>query len=348
MEAAFVSASPRDGAIYSLVGGFDFNRNQFNHITQAWRQPGSSIKPFIYSAALEKGFTPATIINDAPLYYSAEQTGSTPWQPKNYEDKFEGPMRMRKALAKSINLVSIRILQAITPQYAQDYLSKFGFDPEKHPPYLTMALGAGSSTPLQMARGYSVFANGGFRIEPYFIKRMEDARHNVLSEAHPQVAGEDAPQVIDVRNAYTMVTMMQDVIRYGTGAQALQLGRTDIAGKTGTTSDSVDTWFCGFQPTVVGIAWLGFDTPRSLGGKETGARAALPIWMSYMGNILKDVPTAAYVMPDNMVVARINKSGKRDPNGELLDYFYKENLPREQAASPAENAQSEKIKAQMY
>ena len=328
VEAAFVSGNPIDGAIYSLVGGFDFNQNQFNHVTQAWRQPGSSFKPFIYSSALEKGFTPATIINDAPLTFSADQTGSTPWEPKNYDGKYEGPMRMREALVHSKNLVSIRILQSITPAYAQDYITKFGFDAAKHPPYLTMALGAGSVTPLQMLTGYSVFANGGFRTTPYYIKRVEDAQGHVLSKAAPVVANENAEQVIDVRNAYTMVSMMQDVVKHGTGIHAMQLGRQDLAGKTGTTSDSVDAWFCGFQPTVVGIAWMGFDQPRSLGGKETGGGAALPIWMSYMEKVLKNVPEAQYSMPDNMVAVRIDDNGHRDDNnGTREEYFYKENEP---------------------
>ena len=337
VEAAFVSGNPLDGAIYSLVGGFDFNHNQFNHITQAWRQPGSSFKPFIYSAALEKGFTPATIINDAPLTFGADQTGSTPWEPKNYDGKYEGPMRMREALVHSKNLVSIRILQSITPSYAQDYITKFGFDADKHPPYLTMALGAGSVTPLQMLTGYSVFANGGFRTTPYYIKRIEDAQGNVLSQTTPLVANEGAQQVIDVRNAYTMVSMMQDVVKHGTGIHAMQLGRQDLAGKTGTTSDSIDAWFCGFQPTVVGIAWMGFDQPRSLGGKETGGGAALPIWMSYMEKVLKGVPEAAYSMPDNMTAVRIDDNGHRDESGTREEYFYQENAPGAQPApAPAE------------
>lgn len=331
VEAAFVSADPRDGAIRALVGGFSFSRNQFNRVTQAWRQPGSSLKPFIYSAALEKGFTPATLINDAPLMFDAEQTGSEPWQPKNYDNEFAGPMRMRQALTKSKNMVSIRILQSITPQYAQDYLTKFGFDAVKHPPYLTMALGAGSVTPMQMLSGYSVFANGGFRVTPYFIQRIEDAQGKVLSEAKPVVAGESADQVIDVRNAYTVIDMMRDVVRHGTASRAMQLGRQDLAGKTGTTSDSVDAWFCGFQPTLVGVAWMGFDQPRSLGDKETGGGAALPIWMSYMEKALKDVPQAEYAMPDNMAAVRINEEGYRDANGPLIDYFYQENIPPEQA-----------------
>ena len=332
VEAAFVSGNPQNGAVYSLVGGFDFNQNQFNHITQAWRQPGSSFKPYIYSAALEKGFTPATIINDAPLSFSADQTGSEPWQPKNYEGTYDGPMRMRQALVESKNLVSIRILQSITPRYVQDYITKFGLDSEKNPPYLTMALGAGAVTPLQMLTGYSVFANGGFRTTPYFIQRIEDAQGHVLSKTIPVVANEDAPQVIDMRNAYTMVSMMQDVVKHGTGIRAMQLGRQDLAGKTGTTNDSIDAWFCGFQATAVGIAWIGFDQPHTLGGHETGALAALPIWMGYMGRVLKGVPEVEYSMPDNMVAARIDNNGHRDDNGARVEYFYKENAPGAQNA----------------
>ena len=327
VESAFVSASPRNGQIYALVGGFDFNHNQFNHVTQAWRQPGSGFKPFIYSAALEKGFTPASVINDAPLVFDAAQTGDQPWQPKNYDDNFDGPMRMRQGLIKSKNLVSIRILQAIGPEYAQDYITKFGFDKDKHGPYLTMALGAGSVTPMQLLTGYSVFANGGYRIMPYFIERIEDAQGKLLSQSAPVVAGGGAEQVIDVRNAYTMVSMMQDVVRHGTAVRAMTLGRQDLAGKTGTTSDSMDAWFCGFQPTIVAISWIGFDTPRSLGDKETGGGAALPMWMSYMEKVLKNVPEAEYTMPDNMTAVRINDQGLRDPNGGRVEYFYQENVP---------------------
>jgi penicillin-binding protein 1A len=327
VEAAFVSSDPRSGAIYSLVGGFDFVRNQFNHITQAWRQPGSSFKPFVYSAALEKGFTPATVINDAPLIFDAEQTGNEPWEPKNYDGKFEGPMRMRQALIKSKNLVSIRILQSITPQYAKDYITKFGFDATKYPAYLTMALGAGSVTPLQMMIGYSAFANGGFLVSPYFIDRIEDAHGTVLSKTVPEVAGNGAKQVIDVRNAFTMVNMLQDVVKHGTGIRAMQLGRKDLAGKTGTTNDSIDAWFCGFHPTLVGVAWIGYDQPRSLGDRETGGGAALPIWMGYMAKVLKDVPEAVYTMPENMVAIHINEEGYRDDNSPRVEYFYQENVP---------------------
>ena len=350
VEAAFVSGNPRDGAIYSLIGGFDFNRSQFNHITQAWRQPGSSFKPFVYSAALEKGFTPATVINDAPLIFDAEQTGNEPWQPKNYDDKFEGPMRMRQGLLKSKNLVSIRILQSITPQYAHDYTAKFRFDATKYPAYLTMALGAGSVTPMHMLTAYSVFANGGFLVPPYFIQRIEDASGNVLSKTIPiEAGGEGIQQVIDVRNAFTMVSMLQDVVKHGTAVRAMQLGRQDLAGKTGTTNDSVDAWFCGFHPTVAGISWMGYDQPRSLGDKETGGGAALPIWMSYMEKILKDVPQAVYTMPENMVAVRINEDGNRDEDASRIEYFYQENVPSEQAMpTPGEGAKpADTIKDQL-
>lgn len=327
VEAAFISASPRNGAIYALVGGFDFNRNQFNHVTQAWRQPGSSFKPFIYSAALEKGLTPATVINDAPLMISAAETGSEAWQPKNYDGVFDGPMRLRQALIKSKNMISIRILRTITPQYAQDYITKFGFDAAKHPPYLTMALGAGSVTPMQMLTGYSVFANGGSRVDPYFIERIEDDKSKPLYQAEPVVAGESAQQILDVRNAYTMVSLMQDVVRRGTAVRAMQLGRHDLAGKTGTTNDSMDAWFSGFHPTVVGVTWVGFDNPHSLGERETGGGAALPIWMDYMGKTLKNIPEATYVMPENMMAVHINNNGLRDDASDLVEYFYKENIP---------------------
>jgi len=349
VEAAFVSGNPRNGAIYSLVGGFDFDSNQFNHITQAWRQPGSSFKPFVYSAALEKGFTPATVINDAPLIFDAEQTGNEPWEPKNYDGKFEGPMRMRQGLIKSKNLVSIRILQSITPEYAHDYITRFGFDPARYPAYLTMALGAGSVTPMQMLTGYSVFANGGFLVTPYFIDRIEDARGTVLSKTVPEVAGNGAKQVIDVRNAYTMVSMLQDVVKHGTGIRAMQLGRQDLAGKTGTTNDSIDAWFCGFHPTVVGIAWMGYDQPRSLGDRETGGGAALPIWMGYMEKVLKDVPEAVYTMPDNLVAVHINDEGYRDDNSPLVEYFYKENVPPEHVMpAPSEEVKpAETLKDQL-
>ena len=328
LEAALVSLNPNDGAIYALVGGFDFHKNQFNHVTQAWRQPGSSFKPFIYSAALEKGFTPATIINDAPLSFSAAQTGSQLWEPKNFDGKFEGPMRMRTALVKSKNLVSIRILQAIGIQYAQDYITRFGFDSSRHPPYLPMALGSGSVTPMQMAVGYSVFANGGYRIAPYFIKRIEDEKGNVLEQFQPITPLNGAKRVIDPRNAFIMTHMMQDVVNYGTAAKAKQLGRTDLAGKTGTTSNFVDAWFCGFQKDLVTVAWTGYDEPKSLGNNETGGRIALPIWMDYMGPVLKGVPMAEYKPPNGILATKIDSAtGFRESAGGINEYFFSEQLP---------------------
>jgi penicillin-binding protein 1A len=329
-EASLVAINPHDGAIRAMVGGFDFNRNQFNHVTQAWRQPGSSFKPFIYSASLEKGFTPATVINDAPLSFTPEETGSDQWDPRNFEDYYEGPVRMREALVKSKNLVSIRILQAIDVRYAQDYVARFGFDPKQQPAYLPMALGAGSVTPMQMAVGYATFANGGFRVTPYFIDRIEDERGNVLERAQPEVAAEGAKQIIDPRNAFLMTSMMQDVVQRGTATKARQLGRADLAGKTGTTSNYVDAWFCGYQADVVAIAWIGFDNPRSLGDNETGGRAALPIWMSYMGKALKDLPVATYIPPQGIAVAKINpQTGLRGNGATLNEYFLEEQLPPE-------------------
>ncbi|MBI2509663.1 MAG: penicillin-binding protein, partial [Betaproteobacteria bacterium] len=287
-------------------------------------------KPFIYSAALEKGFTAATIINDAPLTFTAAQTGSEPWEPKNYDGKFEGPMRLRTGLVKSKNLVSVRILQAISPQYAQDYIARFGFDPKLHPPYLTMALGAGNVTPLQMAAAYSIFANGGYRVTPYFIERVEDARGNVLQEAKPAAAGAAAERVIDERNAFIMSSIMRDVVRMGTGARAMKLGRNDLAGKTGTTNEFVDAWFCGFTSELVGVAWIGFDTPQTLGRNETGAQAALPVWMGYMGAVLKGAPEQPFTPPSGIVAMHVNPdNGLRVADGGLVDYFYQEFLPPE-------------------
>ncbi|SOZ14511.1 bifunctional penicillin-binding protein 1a: transglycosylase (N-terminal); transpeptidase (C-terminal) [Cupriavidus taiwanensis] len=290
VAAAFVSINPQDGEIRSMVGGFDFNRNKFNRVTQAWRQPGSSFKPFIYSAALEKGFSPATVINDAPLTIGPD-TGGQVWEPKNYDGRFEGPMTMRRALAKSKNLVSVRILRAIGTQYAQDYITRFGFEADKHPAYLPMALGSGAVTPLQMAGAYSVFANGGYRVNPYLIQKVVDARGNVISETHPQRAGTDAVRVLDARTAFIADTMLRDVVRYGTANSAKQrLGRNDLAGKTGTTNDAVDAWFAGYTPNLVAIAWMGYDQPKSLGVRETGGGLALPIWVGYMSKALKGVP----------------------------------------------------------
>jgi penicillin-binding protein 1A len=301
VEGAFVSIVPQDGAIRALVGGFDYNKNKFNHVTQAWRQPGSSFKPFIYSASLEKGLSPATIINDAPLYFSAAETGGQAWEPKNYGGGFDGPMAMRTALMKSKNLVSIRILNNIGPKYAQGYVTKFGFDASRQPAYLPMALGAGQVTPLQMATGYSVFANGGYRVNPYLIADITDPRGAVVSHPQPLVAGDTAPLAITPRNAYVMNSLLQSVAQRGTGARTNQLKRTDLAGKTGTTNDSHDAWFAGYQHSLVAIAWIGYDAPRSLGDKETGGGLALPVWMDYMSRALRGVPEYKSTMPPDVV-----------------------------------------------
>jgi penicillin-binding protein 1A len=335
IEAAFVSLDPRDGAVRALVGGFDFWRAKFNHVTQAWRQPGSSFKPFIYSAALEKGFTPATVIPDEPVVLEAEETGSQRWEPKNYDGKFEGPMRLRTALAKSKNMVSIRILDAIGARYAQEYVTRFGFEPERHPPYLTMALGAGSVTVWQMARAYAAFANGGYLIQPYFIHKIVDDRGNVLALAEPKRAGDEALRVIDARNAFIMDHMMQDVTRLGTAARAARLGRTDLAGKTGTTNEFVDAWFAGYQPSMVGVSWVGFDQPKTLGKNQTGGVVALPIWLGYMEKVLKEVPEMGREVPPGVVV--LPTMVYPSPPGEtrlVPEYFYREAVPPPEVLRP--------------
>ncbi len=311
VEGAFVAVEPATGAVRALAGGFDFNRNKFNHVTQAWRQPGSSFKPFIYSAALEKGYSPSSIVDDAPLSFSSGQTGSQAWEPKNYDGKYDGPMSIRTALAKSKNMVSIRLLNSIGPQYAQDYAARFGFDPEKHPAYLTMALGAGSVTPWQMAQAYSVFANGGYRVQPFIVKEMQDSQGRVLARTQTTGAGDGAPRVIDPRNAWMMDSMMKDVVRRGTATKALALKRGDLAGKTGTTNEYVDAWFCGYQPTLVGIAWIGYDTPRKLGSGETGGAAALPVWVNFMAKALQGVPEKLMEIPQGLLTIT-TADGKED------------------------------------
>jgi penicillin-binding protein 1A len=331
VEAALVAASPIDGAIRALVGGFDFNRNKFNHVTQAWRQPGSSFKPFIYSAALEKGYSPASVIADEPISISAEETGSQAWEPKNYDGKYEGPMPLRTALAKSKNMVSIRLLRSIGPHYAQDYIGRFGFDSDKHPPYLTMALGAGSVTPWQQLTAYSVFANGGYKIEPYIVKQIQDEKGNVIAAAQPVTAGNEQLRVVDPRNAYLMDSMMHDVVRRGTATRATAvLKRGDLAGKTGTTNDYVDAWFCGYQPTVVAIAWIGFDQPKRLGNGETGGHAALPMWISYMERALKGVPESFMAKPDGLTPIIADQSS----GGSGQEFIYREHLPPVEEPKP--------------
>ena len=301
VEGAFLALDPRDGAIKALVGGFDFAKNKFNHVTQAWRQPGSSFKPFIYSASLEKGFTPSTVINDAPLFFDAGTTGSQPWEPKNYDGTFDGPMTLRRGLAKSKNMISIQILNSIGAGYAQDWIARFGFDADKHPPYLTMALGAGSVTPMQMGAAYSVFANGGYRINPWLICRVSEQRGRVLVDT-PAVPLSEENRAIDARNAFLMTSLLQEVTRAGTAARAqATLKRPDIYGKTGTTNNAMDAWFAGYQATTTAITWIGYDTPRKLGDKETGGGLALPIWISYMATALRNVPVMEPDVPEGLV-----------------------------------------------
>jgi len=301
VEGAFVAIDPQTGAIRALVGGFDFEKNKFNHVTQAWRQPGSSFKPFIYSAALEHGITPATIVNDAPLFFDAGVTGGQPWEPKNYDGKFEGPMPVRRALAKSKNMVSIRILQVVGAQNAQDWIARFGFDADKHPPYLTMALGAGSVTPMQMAAAYSVFANGGYRVNPWIISKITDQRGKVLTQVQPALPDESM-RAIEPRNAFIMDSLLQEVARTGTAASAqATLKRPDLYGKTGTTNDSMDAWFAGFQPTLAAVTWIGYDTPRKLGSRETGGGLSLPVWIQFMAKALQNVPVMEMTVPEGVV-----------------------------------------------
>ncbi|WP_288023246.1 penicillin-binding protein 1A, partial [Thauera sp.] len=320
VQAALVSIDSRTGAVRALVGGFDFNRNKFNHVTQALRQPGSSFKPFIYSAALEREFGPGNVLADEPLYYPAGVTGSKAWEPKNYDGRYSGPMTLRDGLARSKNMVSIRLLEKITPEYAREYLGRFGFDPAQNPPYLTMALGAGAATPWQMAAGYAVFANGGYRVEPFVIKEMYDGSGRLIARTDPPVAGESAPRVIDERNAWLMDSMMRDVVQRGTATRARVLKRNDLAGKTGTTNDYVDAWFCGYHPDLVTVSWVGHSQPRNLGKGETGGAAALPIWIDYMRSALQGVPEVERPRPDGLILVD-NGLGTRQ------DYHYAEYTP---------------------
>jgi penicillin-binding protein 1A len=344
VEAAFVAASSRDGSVRALVGGFDFNLNKFNHVTQAWRQPGSSFKPFIYSAALEKGFTPSTLVNDAPLSIDPDLTGGQVWEPKNYDGKFDGPLRLRQGLAKSKNLVSIRVLQAIGPRFAQDWVTRFGFEAERHPAYLTMALGAGSVTPWGLLNGYSVFANGGYGLQLHLISKVTDANGKLLMEARPVTAGSDAVRVLNERNAFVMDSLLKEVARTGTAARASAvLKRKDIGGKTGTTNDSHDAWFAGYGGDLVAVAWMGFDQPRPLGERETGGGLALPIWISYMARALGGVPEVARAVPAGIV----------ELGGE---YYYVEHQPGQGVASigledglpPEEQSKRETVREQIF
>jgi penicillin-binding protein 1A len=317
VDAALVSIDSGTGAVRALVGGFDFNRSQFNNVTMAKRQPGSSFKPFVYSASFEKGYSPGTLLEDKPLFYPAGVAGRTAWEPSNYDRKFDGMMTMRDALARSKNIPAIRVLENITPAYVQEHLGKFGFDAVNHPPYLTMALGAGAASPWEMAAAYAVFANSGYRVNPFVVREIRDVNDNTLARFDPQPAGEGAPRAIDARNAWIMNSMLQDVVRRGTGSRARALNRKDIAGKTGTTNDYSDAWFCGYTPAVVAVTWIGFPKPRSMGSGETGGRMALPMWLNYMQTALTNVPETFLPRPSGI-------SSSLAGEGDHEDYHYSE------------------------
>ena len=380
-QSALVALDPNDGSIVSLVGGFDYFTNKYNRVTQARRLPGSGFKPFLYSAALEHGFTPASIILDAPIVLDGNGSEDS-WRPENSTKEFGGPTRMREALVRSRNLVSIRILKEIGISAAIDYIQRFGFDPKVLPHDLTLALGTMEATPLDVAAGYAVFANGGFRVQPYFIERIEDASGQVVWRASPRracpqcepvaapgVPGEQgaeavrvsdgthgepaplppeevAPRVITAQNAYVMDDMMADVIKRGTGRRALSLGRSDIAGKTGTTNEAKDTWFNGFTPNLVTTVWVGFDQERPLGEAEEGARTALPIWINFMAAALKGVTEQHRTMPDGIVTLRISPENgtlvsAENPTG-MPELFMADRLPSaEDAATVTQGQQAQ-------
>ena len=304
-EAALVAMDSTTGRVRAWVGGFDFSRQPFDHVSRAWRQPGSSFKPFLYSAGLEHGVMPASLILDAPLSATG---GDSSWQPHNSDGQFDGPLTLRQALAKSKNLVSVRLLQHIGLKPALAWAERFGFEPKRHPDNLTLALGAGSTTPLQMAQAYAVLANGGQRVTPVVIERITDAKGKLLFEAPPTFFTADAAEpAIPPRNAFITNSLLNEVTRSGTAAKAqAQLGRSDLYGKTGTTNEAVDAWFAGFQPSLVAVVWMGHDEPRSLGERESGGGLALPIWINYMRTALKNVPVNAEPAPPAGVVRRGN------------------------------------------
>ncbi len=331
-QAALVSLDPVDGSIEALAGGFSFGQSKYNRAIQAKRQPGSSFKPFVYSAALDAGYTAATLVNDSPIVF-VEEGMDRIWRPKNDNNTFLGPIRMREALYKSRNLVSIRLLQSIGIDYTVDYISRFGFQPQDLPRNLSLALGTATLTPMEIATGWTVFANGGYKIEPYLIERVEDREGQQIFAANPtrvpdapnaatvstgQVAPAEADtapriaeQIIDERTAYIMTSMLQDVITRGTGRRALALGRHDLAGKTGTTNDSIDSWFSGYNADLVTTVWAGFDQPQSLGRHEYGGTVALPIWMKYMGSVLKDLPEHLPAEPAGLLTLRVDPQSGR-------------------------------------
>ncbi|MEM1411583.1 MAG: penicillin-binding protein 1A [Pseudomonadota bacterium] len=393
-EAALVSLDPQNGALRALVGGYDFARSKYNRVTQSRRQPGSSFKPFLYSAGLERGFTPASIINDAPIVFEDSELERT-WKPQNFSEKFFGPTRLREAMVNSRNLVSIRLLQDVGIRPAREYIARFGFAVEDLPANLSMALGSATLPPLSMARGYAAFANGGYLVDPWFIDRIEDGQGRVVYRANPKVVcpepcdaagapsalltaardgdaesslqtpayrpltldsdgdaananpqglavarSEPAPRVIDETNAYLIRSLMADVITRGTGKKALEIGRRDLAGKTGTTNDQRDAWFSGYNNYLVTTVWVGFDNHDSLGRAEVGGRAALPIWVEFMGDALEGLPDEPPVMPPGIVQARISPEtgllAALDTRGGIMEVFQAGRLPEMEATKGAD------------
>lgn len=362
-QAALVAVAPEDGAITALQGGFDFFQSTFNRVTQSKRQPGSSFKPFVYSAALEKGYTAATTVNDAPVVFDDPGLENV-WRPENYSGRFFGPTRLREALTHSRNLVSIRLMRDIGIAYTVDYVQRFGFTPEQVPPNLSLALGSGNAAPLDMARAYAVLANGGHYVEPYLITRIENSSGDILQQTKPDKVCDScaviedlseeaalmqaellgfypAKQVISPQNAYVINSMLRDVVKYGTGRQALSLNRTDLAGKTGTTNDQLDAWFTGYTPELVAVSWVGFDNPATLGRYETGGRAALPMWIDFMRVALKDVPQHPFEPPVDMVTVRIDpKTGllaRPSDQNTIYETFPKDNVPAMRGSAEADD-----------
>ncbi len=380
VEGALVSLNPENGAINALVGGFDYNRSKFNRVTQAKRQPGSNFKPFVYSGALEHGFTPATLVNDAPVVFD-DPGLEDEWRPENYSGKFFGPTRLRQGLIKSRNLISIRLLRAIGIRTALRHVSRFGFNTQHLPKDLSLALGSGSITPIELATGYAVFANGGYRVQPYLIQRIEDRDEEILMQTYPAtvcrqcedtllaeadkqslselneemtfyvdetegplpfaVPDKIAERAITPQNNYLMTSMMQDVIRLGTGRRARQLGRGDIAGKTGTTNDQLDAWFSGFNPNIVTTTWVGFDRPHPLGNRETGSRAALPMWIDFMRSALANYKEKSFEQPEGLVTVRIDPEtgllATSNNRKAIFETFRIANVPKRQADSTLVN-----------
>jgi len=328
-QAAFVSVDPQTGGITSLVGGFDYRLSNFNRVTQAYRQPGSSFKPFLYASALAKGYTLASLFNDAPLVFNDPSANDGEWRPKNDEGEFSGPMRLRSALAHSVNLVSIRLLQAVGIPYATQFISQFGFSPQQLPQNLTMALGTATITPLQIANAYAAIANGGYRVNPYLIQSVTDGRGKVVFQYRPPAPVLILSPAID----FLITSAMKSVITSGTGSGALVLNRPDLAGKTGTTNHGVDTWFDGFNSQIVGVAWVGFDQMQPT--HEVGAQAALPIWVAFMQNALQGMPESTEPQPTDVVSVKIDPAtgllARPDQTNAIFEYFTQNTVPQEVA-----------------